>query len=194
MISINYKQYRIQIFNDETYSSNSVDNLNKYDYEYTSEFSKYYNYYSKHGVRIFQNDIIIKSAILCCCDGGSTVVHNNSAILNNDSLIVCVGSYLYNLNVPSLKLNWLLKADSATCFEVFYKNDMYIVHGELEISQVTKDGNIVWQFSGKDIFTTQTGINDFIIKDKYIVAKDWEYNVYHIDFNGKGFIVDNTII
>lgn len=80
---------------------------------------------------------------------------------------------------------WKTKADQATCFEIFKHKDDYIVHGELEISRLDKNGNIVWQQGGRDIFTTLDGKDDFAITDEYILATDWANRKYKFDFDGK---------
>ncbi len=185
MIKLNYQEYRIEIFNDETYTKNSADNLNQYDFEYSNDDSSHIH--SKHGIRILKGNGIIKSAILLSSDGTAIV----AAILNNDDLAICVGSHIFSINIPSLKLNWKIKADSAACFGVYWKNNSYIVHGELEISQIDQHGKMKWQFSGKDIFTTPKGDLDFMIKDDGIFVKDWEYNQYKIDFNGNGGLLND---
>ena len=74
--------------------------------------------------------------------------------------------------------------DQGTCFEIYKYQDSYIIHGELEISRLDKDGKILWQRSGADIFTTQDGKDDFRIMKNYILATDWENRKYKFDFNG----------
>jgi hypothetical protein len=67
-------------------------------------------------------------------------------------------------------LIWKTQADQATCFEIFKFKDSYVVHGEMEISRIDLNGNIMWQNSGADIFTTEKGINDFEITNSFIQA------------------------
>jgi len=84
-----------------------------------------------------------------------------------------------------LSLLWRTKADRATCFEIYKYQDSYIIHGELEIARLDKNGKILWQQSGSIIFTTLDGKDNFIITDNYILATDWENRKYKIDFNGQ---------
>jgi hypothetical protein len=59
-----------------------------------------------------------------------------------------------------------------------------VVHGELEITRLDKDGKIVCQKGGRDIWTTAEGIEDFAVYGSYILATDWDYNRYKFDFDG----------
>jgi hypothetical protein len=88
------------------------------------------------------------------------------------------------LSIPELDLLWQTQADQITCFGLYAYNDTYIVHGELGISRLDKDGKILWQKTGADIFTTLEGENIFEIADSYILVKDWEHRLYKFDFDG----------
>ena len=92
---------------------------------------------------------------------------------------------LFCLSIPTLELLWRCQGDEATCFEVFSYKDSYIVHGEVQISRIDRDGNIKWQRSGADIFTTPEGLDTFIINHDYILATDWEYRRYKFNFDGE---------
>ena len=55
----------------------------------------------------------------------------------------------------------------------------------MEISRIDKNGKLLWQKGGCEIFTTLEGNgNDFYITDNYIFATDWDYNTYSFDFDG----------
>jgi len=57
-------------------------------------------------------------------------------------------------------LQWKTKADVATCFEIFKYRSDYIVHGEMAISRLSADGDIIWQQSGADIFVSTKSNED----------------------------------
>jgi hypothetical protein len=61
-----------------------------------------------------------------------------------------------------------------------YRND-YIVHGELEISRLDRKGQLIWQFTGSDIFTTPNGHDTFEIGQTTIKAKNWEETIYELE-------------
>ena len=80
---------------------------------------------------------------------------------------------------------WKTKGDEATCFEIFKYQDSYIVHGEMEITRLDRNGNIQWQQSGADIFTTLDGQDNFKLTDDYIIATDWQNRIYKFGYGGK---------
>ena len=88
------------------------------------------------------------------------------------------------MTIPDLDLEWKTISDTATCFGIHYLDKDYVVHGELEITRLDKDGKIVWQKSGRDIWTTAEAFDDFAVYDNYILATDWGYNRYKFDFDG----------
>jgi hypothetical protein len=122
----------------------------------------------------------VNSACICS-SGGKTAIHPTCSILEENHLLVCCASSIFCLTFPALDLFWTIKADNATCFEIFKHGDDYVVHGALEISRLDRSGNIIWQFSGFDISTTPTGENDFILEGDKIKAINWE---------GANFIID----
>jgi hypothetical protein len=180
-------QYRIDIFSDETFTTNSVDNINQYDLIYLDKSE--YRCTSIFGIKIFQDDTPVTSAVIGSV-GGGTAIHDTSTIIENDRIVVCCSSSIFCLSVPDLTLLWRTQADQITCFEIYKYKDSYIVHGELEISRLDKDGIILWQRGGADIFTTLDGKDGFAITDNYILATDWENRKYKFDFNGQSLIND----
>ena len=175
--------YNIEINTEEIYKKHSADNLNKFDFEYLEEDTYISMLVS---VKIFENEELIKSAILGS-EGGKTGISKNSKIIEDDEIIICCGNKIFCLSIPELLLKWRIKADSITCFEIFKKEDFFIVHGELEITRLNEFGKIVWKQSGADIFITYHGENDFELNEKYIIAKDWENRIYKFDYDGNVF-------
>jgi outer membrane protein assembly factor BamB len=97
------------------------------------------------------------------------------------------------VTLPDLKLVWRTTVDSATCFEIFKFNDNFIVHGELEISKIDQEGNIIWRFSGSDIFTTPTGKDSFKIVNEIIYATNWDNVTFELNANTGQLINIETI-
>ena len=174
--------YRIDIYDDQTFSEGSVDNANVYDFVYFDKSE--YHFSSVYGIKIFQDDTLLKSAVIGSI-GGGTAIHDTSKIIENDRLLVCCSDTIFCLSIPDLTLLWRTQADQATCFEIYKYQDSYIIHGELEISRLDKDGKILWQQSGADIFTTLDGKDDFELKDNYILATDFENRTYKFSYNGQ---------
>jgi hypothetical protein len=180
-VTISLGQYHIDISSDPTYSEGSADNLTQYDIVYFDK-SKY-EFPSVYGIKVFQDSRLLKSAAIGSVGGGTTV-HKNSIIVEDNRIIICCADTAFCVSIPDLGLIWHTKADGVTCFEIFKVHDYYIVHGELEITKLDKNGKIVWQNIGGDIFTTLDGKDDFIITDKYILATDWENRKYKFGFDG----------
>lgn len=175
-------KYHIDIYDDPTFTEGAADNTTVYDFVYFDK-SKYY-FPSVYGIKIFQEGTLIKSAVIGSI-GGGTAIHDNSTIIESDRLLVCCSDTIFCLSIPDLTLLWHTQADQATCFEIYKYQDSYIIHGEFEISRLDKDGKILWQRSGADIFTTLDGKDNFVITDNYILATDWENRKYKFDFNGQ---------
>jgi hypothetical protein len=174
-------KYEIEIFKNSIFEKKSADNVNKYDFIYLDD--SLFSCSSMFGIRVFQDERQVASAIIGSI-GGCTTLHETSTILKERKVLVCCSDTIFCLSVPTLTLLWKTKADQATCFEIFNYKDNYIIHGELAISMLDKDGNIIWQQSGADIFTTIDGKNDFALEDNYIVATDWQNNKYKFDYGG----------
>jgi hypothetical protein len=181
-VTISHGQYQIDLYDDPTFSKNSADNTTRYDHVYSSLGE--YSATSVYGIKIFKDDNLYQSAVIAST-GGGTGVYENSFLIDSENILICCSDSVFCLSIPDLRLIWRTQADSATCFEIFKLQGNYIVHGELEITKLDKDGKIIWQNSGADIFTTLDGKDNFIITDKYILATDWENRKYKFDFDGK---------
>lgn len=147
-------KYQVDIFRDETFRQESADNLHEYDLEHFEESD--YVFPTLIGIKVFKDYTLLKSAIIGS-NGGGTGVHETSVIHENNRLLICCSNRVFCLSMPDLTLLWRTQADDATCFEIFKYQDSYIVHGELQISRLDKDGRIIWQRNGADIFTTING-------------------------------------
>lgn len=178
------EKYKIEICTNETYGKGSTDNVNKYDFEYLEEVDKYNSTFV--GIKIYENEELIKSAIIGS-EGGNTGINQNSKIIEENRVLICCADKIFCLSIPELKLLWKTKADEISCFEIFKKENFYIIHGELEISKLNSEGKILWQKGGADIFTTISGTNDFELTEKYIIATDWENRHYKFDYEGNEF-------
>ena len=171
----------IKIYDETDYDFNSSGNTKTYDKTFLNGDSNILT--SKIGVELFEGDKF-KSSCLIASAGGGTGVFKNSVIVQNDNLLLCCANSIFCITIPKLDLKWKTVSDSATCFSIHNLNEHYIVHGELQITRLDENGNIIWQKSGRDIWVTAEGINDFVICDNFILATDWDYFRYKFDFNG----------
>ncbi|MCB0697101.1 MAG: hypothetical protein KDC07_07035 [Chitinophagaceae bacterium] len=111
--------------------------------------------------------------------------HEDRMIIEDKSIILCVGGDICCLNLHDLDLGWRILADDACCFSIHRYNNGYIVHGELAITHISLKGDIIWQFSARDIFVTYQPVeNGFVIENDIIKVTDWQGFEYHLDKNG----------
>ena len=132
---------------------------------------------------MFKDDELLKSAIIGS-SGAGIGVNDSSVIVDNDKILICCGASVFCLLISDLSLLWQTKADDVACFEIFKYRDTYIVHGELNISRLDKNGKIIWHQSGHDIFTSPDGEFSFQLTDDFIITKDWGGKIYKFDYDG----------
>lgn len=184
-MTVKYKGYTVDIIDDQTFSINSVDNTSQYDKVYFNGSTNQDRFYptSKHGIRIRQGDEEVSSAIICEVGGGATI-HSKSFIISDKSLYICCCDKVYSLSLPDLSIAWSKRLDPATCFGIYSFDNEFIIHGELSIIRIDKNGNVKWEFSARDIFVTQDGTESIAFQGDKILLKDWEGNKYTLDKNG----------
>ncbi|TFF35974.1 hypothetical protein [Mucilaginibacter psychrotolerans] len=180
-----YKDFDIEVVDDDNFDPTSVDNYHKYNYVFSvDEGNDRYRYHSKHGVRVSQYGEEIASAVVLG-GKGRTLVSENAFIIDNDLILICCSNLVYALHLPLLSLSWQKELDFATCFGIYkFRND-FLVHGELEISRVSADGIIKWQFGARDIFVGRERRKGFEIIGNTIRLVDFEGYEYVLDENGK---------
>jgi len=179
--------YEIILLVEHSYTPHSADNVNKYDFEYFED-SKW-ACPTIIGIKIYEAGIFLKSAVIGG-HGGGTGIQDTSLILEIDRLLICCCDSIFCLSTPDLQLLWKTKADFGTCFEIFKWHDDYVVHGELEITRLGHDGQIIWQQSGADIFVCLDSTRDkFLVTDEYVLATDWDGRRYKIDLDGNSTIL-----
>ena len=178
-----YNDLTIEVYDEPTYKLGSADNNFNYSKYYLGDYAEKYPT-SKHGVKLFRDNEIIDSCIIIG-SGGATGVYQNSSLIDNNQLVICCCDTIFSLSLPDLGLNWKTQADQATCFQIFKLQNDFLVHGELLISRIDKDGEIKWQFGGNDIFVSIEGEEEFKLAEDHIVLADFAKTKYKIDFNGK---------
>jgi len=184
-MTVQYKDYSINIVDDLSYSLNSADNIVHYDKEYFDGVINEDRVYptSKHGIRVKQNEYELSSAIICEV-GWATGIHENSFLFSDNNLFICCCDKIYSLRLPALEINWKKRFDPTTCFGIYRFENDFIIHGELSIKRIDKAGNEKWTFGAREIFVTQDGTESIKIHSDKIELKDWEGCKYTLDKNG----------
>jgi hypothetical protein len=176
------KRHIIKFYDETHYAVGSADNVNTYDKTFISGDPNTLT--SQIGIELFEDEELVASCLIGS-EGGGTGINANSSLISYGGLVICCSHTIFKLTIPDLNLEWKTIADTATCFGIYYLDKDYIVHGELEITRLDKDGKIIWQQGGRDIWTTAEGIDDFAVYDDHILTTDWDYNRYKFDFDGK---------
>ncbi|GAA3981678.1 hypothetical protein [Mucilaginibacter dorajii] len=173
--------YLISADSKPAYSKQAMDNLYSYDADYWED--RGYISDTVYEIAVSLTDQVVKRVIIGA-GGGSTTFHETSHVIESERLVICCGDTVFCLSIPDLSLLWKVKADDATCFEIYKYKEDYIIHGELEISRVSNSGQLVWSQGGADIFTTaNSNRDDFFLTDEYVFATDWNYKTYKFNFD-----------
>jgi hypothetical protein len=178
-----YKDFTIEVLDEPTYKYGSADNNFNYSKHHFGNGAKEYPT-SRHGVKLFRNNELIDSCIVIG-SGGATGIHQNSSFVDNSRLVICCCDTVFSLTLPDLELKWKTQADQAICFQIFKQQDDYIIHGELQVTKLDKDGNKKWEFGGTDIFVSLDNEEEFKIESDGILITDFAKTKYKIDFDGK---------
>lgn len=184
---VDYKEYQIEIKDDNTFSLNSTDNINSYDNIYLSNIDKNEMYISnQYSIRVQHNNKEVSSAILIGF-WGKRYIDKSSFILKDNTLFICSGNYVFALNATDLSVKWKRKIDESACFNIYYFKENILVHGELAISRIDLKGNKKWSFTARDAFVLPEGDNRQVlsIKNNQIEIIDWESNTYTLNENGE---------
>jgi len=185
---IKANQYTIELLENKDFNAHASIVFNPYQKSYITH-SEYISS-TKIGIRIIEGERVISSAIIGAL-GGGTGIGEQTYIIEKDRILLCCSNSIFCLSIPNLDLIWEKQVDNATCFQIFKHQDDYLVHGELEVSKLDRNGSILWQFRGKDIFVNLEGENAFKIERDFIRIIDFNNIEYWIDFNG-GTIKEST--
>jgi len=178
-----YGNLTIEVLNEASFAYGSADTTHKYSKQYYSS-GGFEHPTSVHGIKILSEGELVNDCIIIGC-GGATGIQPDSAVLNHDELVICCCDTVFCLTADQLELKWQTRADQATCFGVYKLDGSYIVHGEIQVSKLDWDGNILWSFEGADIFVSPEGEDSFQLHPDHIALVDWYGNRYDIDFDGK---------
>ncbi len=183
MIEIAHQQYKVFIYTDHQSTVESADNLRRYNRVYVDDSCDRYSNVSYVAILVKHGQDEMASAILCDI-GVFTGLSESSFIIEERVLYICAGNKLYYLNIPDLTLKWTGQVDYVTNFSVQKLEDDLLVHGELEITRITKLGEIKWRFGGQDIWVNTNGFPVITLLYDRIKLVDFQSNFYAIGFDG----------
>jgi hypothetical protein len=189
-VTLQHKDLTIKVFDDSAFSNNP-DSPTKYDKIYQSESEKNYKPVSQTAIVVYKDNVKIASAILLVI-AGATSVSKDSVLIDKDNLITRCCNTVFSLTIPDLKLNWQIVTDWATCFSIYKYQDTFITHGETSISRFDRNGKILWQQSGADIFVCIDEGTPFEMFDTHIALTDFNGSKYKIDYDGNTLSYDES--
>lgn len=172
--------YNITIEQDKHYTVNSADNK-KYDYVFNPS-----NYTKKDFTKTLSVTVdseikqttfaLIGSGFSCC---------ENCAVLDGHNLILMQNRDFIMIDLQSNTILQHKTLDVTDClYEVHQYQKDYIVYGELSVYRLSSNFDIVWRFSGADIFVSPNSERCFVLDDENIVLSDWNNNRYILDYDG----------
>ncbi|KGO84616.1 hypothetical protein [Flavobacterium suncheonense] len=138
-----------------------------------------------------KNSEIHKSIEINGLDGGfylhkSTENDKSQSVkLNENNLIMSLGFTILSLNLNEIEIDWILRPDIAELFEFYDLENDILLRGEHRIFRIDKNGNIKWEFGGRDIWVNLEGKREINIEGNEIRLFDFESNEYLINFNGE---------
>ena len=181
-VTLRHKDFTIEVFDDPAFNQTSGSPAS-YGKIYQPDKHKDYRPISQHAIIVYHEDVKIASAILLAV-AGATSVTADSVLIDGDNLIARCCNTVFSLTIPDLNLNWMTEADWATCFSIHRYRDSYITHGEMSISRIDRNGNILWSYGGADIFVCLQKGNPFEMYDNYIELTDFNGSMYRINYDG----------
>ena len=178
-----YKYLTIEVVDEPHYTASSYNKGCNYSTKYFAGDDEQYQTRT-HGVKILLDGKEINNCLIGAY-GGPTGINQNSSLIQNDQIIICCCDSIFCLTLPELRLDWIRKCDPSSCLQIFKYQDDFIIHGESVITKLNKVGQIIWQFSGEDIFVSIDNEQEFNFEDDGILLIDFRGTKYKIDYDGK---------
>ena len=193
-MKLTYKKFEIELFDGINHILNTNNTIREYKKIHFKDTQQKDDTYHKntHTIIIKKSGIEISSALVYQISK-TTGIYNDSFILEDDKIWIINYNEIYCLHIPSLELAWHKAFDSHVNFAIHKLKDDIIIHGESEIFRITKDGETVWNFGGRDIWFNVEGEPEITIQNNTIRLFDFVSNEYVLDFDGNQ-IEDNPRI
>lgn len=135
-------------------------------------------------VRVSASMLGASQSITILCNYMSSL--DNSAILKGSQLILMLNEQLFEINLQTCTIQKYRKLDIiGGTFGLYETAHGYVIHAELDILMLNPDFEILWDFSGRDIFVSVTGKTAFTLTDTAVQLYDFNDNYYELDLNGK---------
>jgi hypothetical protein len=103
-----------------------------------------------------------------------------SAIIWHERLYLLAANQIACFSLNPFVLVRSVDVDTACCFGLHLAptRDMLICHGEMDITRLSEDVEIIWQRGGRDILT-----GGFTLRPDYIEVSDFNDDLYRFDYD-----------
>ncbi|RJF88207.1 hypothetical protein D3874_15270 [Oleomonas cavernae] len=166
----------IQIVNEPMHSFGSADNSRAYRREHNL---------CDGSVRASYGIIVDGDPIVVIGVDRAMPIHSHSALVWGDRLHIALGSRIACFSLNPFVMLRAVEADAVMCFGLHFStaHSALICHGELQISRLSADGDILWQAGGRDIFT-----GEFALRPACIEARDFNNAAYRFRYEDGALI------
>lgn len=163
----------VRIVTEPNHSFNSADNVQAYPDELSLSDDGYVS-------TIFGLWIDDSPSLVVGAGGGTSGVHESCALILHDRLFMAIGDQIACFSLQPLALEWSIQGDHASCFGIYFSSshNALICHGELAISRLSEDGEIIWSEGGRDIFT-----GEFRLAAEFVEVRDFYDELYRFAYD-----------
>lgn len=111
---------------------------------------------------------------------------SNFMVAAGNEVFIMLDNQLLLFNPENMRITKKANLDIlGTMIAAYPYQDDFILHGEIEILRINKKLEVLWTFSGIDIFARQNGSEKAIeFHNDKICLHDFYDNYYEIDYNG----------
>lgn len=185
-MTVDFKHFEIELKDDPSYRIKSTGTpIYAYEFSQGAIIKNLMFTINKRAiiVRDATSKQEVSSAILCE-NGGKAELTQHSFKLEEDQLWICVGDKMYGLDIPTLEVNWFSNIDFGTIHSINFFGGDLIIHGNMGLVRISKDGKVKWKFSeGNGVFIPGEG--RLKIFEKHIEVIDGNDQKYMVTEDGK---------
>lgn len=174
------EKYSFEFSIDSTYTIGSADNPFKYDKLFNPHNFGQNDHYKVLSIKVSDGIGETRLAVI----GDFFTYDWKCAVLNGDILTVLQNKYLLFINLTDFSLKEIKPIGFDLNYEIHPCKYGYLIYGEMQILLLDFDFNIKWNFSGFDIFVTNSEHIPFDFDDEKIMLYDFLDNYYELDYNG----------
>ena len=170
----------IEIALDDTYCTDREFN-GKYDIVINPLGHPQNEYYRAYAIHVILKDRKYSAALIGDCNCWD----DHCGVIDGDILTLLQGWEITQFDVAAAHVIRSVTLDTmAPNFEIHKANTGYLIYGETEITMLNDELELLWSFSGSDIFVSNSGKKPFEMKEDRICLYDFMDHYCELDFQG----------